>query len=274
MCLLCFCASMPALADSNDINNPSFELFDYNSPLDFNIPRDWGHVKYTAVVNCFNKRNPDWNLDPVRGLLPYDGNYFVILSTGDFSPEPNYAELRQPVTINAGDRITGAYFFGTYDYMSFNDWGTIQLVQPGTNIVEANIVRVCIADIKSYRSMRGWQRFDYVFDINGNYDLRIFVSDYEDFAYNSYFAVDGLVICPNSPILGDINADCTVNSLDIAMLANDWMCDCNTPSIFNDPNHNCAHGTDSDKNSIVNFKDLQVIINYWLFGTMQGVIEE
>ncbi|HBG78931.1 MAG TPA: hypothetical protein DDW84_08870 [Phycisphaerales bacterium] len=279
-CLCCFCASMSALADSNDINNPGFEIFDINSPPDFNAPAGWKRTNYTAVMSSFagrfsNLRPPNWPLDQDIGLLPYEGERFVVLSTGDLLPEPNHAELRQSITIKPGDRLTGAYFFGTNDWTPYDDWGAIQLVQPDTNIIEVNIIRVCVADVESFRSMRGWQRFDYIFDANqaGEYDLRIFISDKQDYIYNSYFAVDGLVICPNSPISGDINADCAVDFFDFAMLANDWLCDCNDLSVFNDPNHNCMYGTDSDNNGIVDFNDLQDIIEYWLSGTMQGIVE-
>ncbi|MFA6186654.1 MAG: hypothetical protein WC770_05510 [Phycisphaerae bacterium] len=263
---------MPALADSNDINNPSFEIFDYNESLDYNTPTGWERVNYAAITNYFNNRSTNW--DPnFRGLLPYEGNYFVVLSSLDGMT--NFSEIRQEITINPGDRLTGAYFFGTHDYIPYDDWAVIQLVDTNDTVVGKNIVDVNIARVQSWGSMRGWKRFDYVFDANqaGTYDLKIAVFDKYDSILASYFAVDGLVICPNSPISGDINADCAVDFFDFAMLADDWMCDCNDNGVFNDPNHNCVYGTDSDNSGFVDFNDLQAIANHWLFGTMQGIIE-
>jgi hypothetical protein len=269
---------MPAIAlgDVNDFNNPSFELYyDVNESPDFNAPTNWERTNYTSVVSRFNYRGTNWRLDPNIGLIPYEGNYFVLLSSvngGGF-----YSEIRQEITINADDRLTGAYFFGTDDYRPYDDWAVIQLVMPDTNdVVGPNIVDVNVADVQSYGSMRGWKRFDYVFDANqaGTYDLKIAVFDKSDTILASYFAVDGLLICPNSPVFGDINADCDINFLDFAMLANDWMCDCNDSSIFNDPNHNCVHGTDFDESNFVDFDDLQVIIDNWLLSAIHGVIEE
>jgi hypothetical protein len=276
-CLFCFCASIPALAfDPNDFNNPGFELFyDVNENPDFNAPTGWERANYTAVVSYFNDRDYNWKLGS-GGLLPYEGNYFVLLSSVDGGA--TFSEIRQQITVNLGDRLTGAYFFGTHDYRYFDDWAQIQLVVPDTNnVVGEDIVEVNVADVQSHGSMRGWKRFDYIFDdVNqvGTYDLRIAVFDKDDSVLASYFAVDGLVICPNSPIYGDINADCIVNFLDFAMLATDWMCDCSDSNTFNDPNHNCVYGTDFDNSNLVDFNDLQVIIDYWLLSTIQGVIEE
>jgi hypothetical protein len=281
-CLFCFCASISALADSN-LQNPSFEFFyDANESPDFNAPTGWERIDYgfyvnsAAVMNQFNARGTNWKLDVVKGLLPYDGNSFVVLSSMDGGTF--FSEIRQEITINVGDRLTGAYFFGTHDYMDFNDWGAIQLVIPDTNtVVGENIVYVDVNEVHNYGSIRGWKKFEYIFDANqaGTYDLRIIVSDFTDSLLASYFAVDGLVICRQSPIFGDINADCIVNFLDFAMLANDWMCDCNNPNIFNDPNYNCVYGTNlDDSDNIVDLKDLQVIADNWLFSTIQGVIEE
>jgi hypothetical protein len=257
------------------IENGGFELYDYNAPPDFNTPTGWERTNYTAVVGSFAGRffaqRYNWILDANIGLIPYEGECFVVLSTGDFLPEPNHAELRRLITINAGDRLTGAYFFGTNDWTPWNDWGTIQLVLPDTNTVVKEIVDVHVADVQSFRSMKGWKRFDCVFDANqaGDYDLKIFVSDYGDYIYNSYFAVDGLTICPQGPPFADINTDCIVGFQDFAMLANDWMCDCNNLEVFNDPNHNCVYGTDITENGLVDINDLQIMSDYWLEGMRQ-----
>jgi hypothetical protein len=266
---------MSALAFDGDFNNPGFELFyDVNEYPDFNAPTGWERTNEAKVVSDFNGRDYAWDSNFI-GLHPYEGNYFVVLSS--FNDGPFYSEIRQEITVHAGDRLTGAYFFGTYDYVPFNDYAAIQLVLPDSNtVVGRNIVDVNVPDVGDHSSMRGWKRFDYIFGVDqtGTYDLKIRVEDISDTRLASYFAVDGLVICPNSPIFGDINADCIVNFPDFAMLATDWMCDCNDSTTFNDPNHNCIYGTDFDESNLVDFNDLQVIIDNWLLSTIDGIIEE
>lgn len=268
---------MSAFAFAGDFNNPGFELFcDVNESPDFNTPIGWDCTNYAAVVNQFFNRSENWVLDPNIGLLPYEGNYFVLLSSIDGGEV--FSEIRQTITVHAGDRLTGAYFFGTEDYRPFDDWATIQLVVPDTNdVVGPNIVHISVADVQSYGSLRGWKRFDYIFapSQSGTYDLKIKVEDKSDTVLASYFAIDGLVICPSFGIIyGDINADCIVNFFDFAMLAADWMCDCNDSNTFNDPNSNCVYGTDIDDSNFVDLDDLQILTDYWLMSTMQGIIEE
>src|SRR3990172_6451167 len=77
------------------IENSGFELYDYNATPNFSTPTGWERTNYTAVVGSFAGRFSDqryfnWSLDPNIGLIPYEGERFVVLSTGDFSPEPNH----------------------------------------------------------------------------------------------------------------------------------------------------------------------------------------
>jgi hypothetical protein len=118
-----------AQAEPN-LYNGKFELFDANGG-DFNTPTGWQHKNYTAVISNFIPYRP-WLL-PEEGLVPFEGDYFVMLSTGDmYDTDPNYAQIWQTITVDAGDKLTGVYFFGTYDYMDFNDFAEIKLV-PSAN---------------------------------------------------------------------------------------------------------------------------------------------
>ena len=275
--------------------NGRFEFYDFNDVLEINTPTGWQHENYTAVVGQFKPGRGGvnhWRIDPNIGLFPFEGNYFLVLSTGGVVPEPNHAKVWQNINIEAGNKLTGVYFFGTRDYINpmyyprFNDWAEIKLIPTDSNPQGINLVHVTVEDMGSFGygdngSMSGWKRFEYTFDADqaGNYDLIISVSDYWDADYDTYFAIDGLVLCQNPPQSGDLSCDCTVNFQDFALFAADWLYDCNDPSIhndpnsdpnlYNDPNTNCLLGTDLSKNGPVDINDLQIMTEHWLEGTKE-----
>jgi hypothetical protein len=292
--LLSLCLTVQGFG-APDVTNGRFELYDYNQILDINTPTDWQCENYTAVVGYFVPQpgrgaTTNWRINLQTGLLPFEGEHFLVLSTGNVSQPVQYAKVWQSITVQAGEKLTGVYFFGTCDYIqsypSFNDWGEITLVHETDPNQDVNLVHVAVEDVGSFGigdngSMSGWKRFEYVFDANhtGTYNLIILVSDYGDLDYESYLAVDGLVLCHNPPVTGDLNCDCTVDFQDFALLAADWLCDCNDPNVhndpqskpdlYNDPNFNCLLGTDLTGDGPVDTNDLQVMSEHWLEGTKE-----
>ena len=114
--------SKPAVSE---ILNGDFE--DYIAGSDFNTPADWNTTNYTAVVGNFiphpiQGNTGNWQIDVEAGLDPFEGDHFVVLSTGDVEPDPQYAEIVQRVHTSPNEVLFGAYFFGTCDYMPFNDY--------------------------------------------------------------------------------------------------------------------------------------------------------
>lgn len=258
--------------------NGRFELFDYNDTIDINTPTGWQYENYTDVVGHFIPHpepgeTTNWRINLQTGLLPFEGEHFLVLSTGDMPEQVAYAKVWQSITVGAGDKLTGVYFFGTCDYKPYNDFAYIKLIPPRNdpNLSEVNIVQISIQDLGDFSSMSGWERFEKTFDVNqaGTYDLTILVSDYGDAIWDTYFAVDGIVLCHNPPPAGDLSCDCTVNFEDFALLAVDWLCDCNNPNVYNDPNSNCLLGTDLTGDGPVDTKDLQIMSEYWLEGTKE-----
>lgn len=270
-------------------NNGRFELFDVNGPYGtygFNTPTGWYcDANYAAVVDKLTPRDYRWKLQ--TDLLPFDGNHFLLLSTGTeniLRYEPNNAKIWQTISVNAGDKLTGVYFFGTRDYSSFLDWGEIKLTPlADSNLHELSIVYVTVEDVGSFGSndagsMSGWKRFEYTFNADeaGIYKLTIRACDYHDAVYDTFFAVDGLVLCHNPAQAGDFSCDCTVNFEDFAFLAADWLCNCKDPNIFNDPqsdpnlyndpNSNCLLGTDLSNDGPVDANDLMILSENWLEG--------
>ncbi len=272
-------------ADPNGIINGSFELYDVNTVLEFNMPTGWntdGH--YTAIVDHLTPRGPKWKLK--KDLLPFDGNHFLLLSTGmerKLPTDPNQANVWQTITVNAGDKITGVYFFGTVDYNVYKDWATIQLIPMEPNLSYLQLVYVDVVKVGSWHqyetgSISGWKRFEHTFTFGeaGTYTLVIRVCDYKDNLYDSFFAVDSLVLCHNPAQAGDFSCDCTVNFKDFAYFAHDWRCNCKDPNVhndhqsdpnyYNDPNSYCLLGTDLNNDGPVDINDLQIMSEHWLEG--------
>lgn len=271
---------------AGDPNNGRFEFFDHNETLDINRPSGWYYdANYAAVVSSLTPRDSLWKL--TTNLIPFEGDYFLLLSTGTENlniTEPYGTEIRQTINAEAGDKLTGVYFFGTIDYSGFIDWGTIRAIPIENPSQPIEIVYVTVEDVGSYGSgdtgsMSGWRRFEYTFETAGTYELNISVNDYSDSIYDSFFAVDSLVLCHNPSGAGDFSCDCTVNFEDFVFLAADWMCNCKDPNVFddpesdpnfyNDPDRNCLLGTDLSNNGPVDVNDLGILSENWLEGTKE-----
>ena len=166
--------------------------------------------------------------------------------------------MSQQIQFYPGQRLSGVYFFGTCDYLNFNDYAEIELVGEPNSIL---LMHIDISDVGSHSSNEGWQRFKYTFteETAGQYDLTFTVRDMVDRYFESYLAVDGLSICDSPPPYGDINYDCHVDIFDFALLAADWYKASNDPNISQEE-------TDLDQSGFVDESDLALIGLYWLTG--------
>ena len=274
--ILILCITVPVCAQ---IYNGDFELIDQNSPLDFNAPLDWERESYAAIANNFVPKpekgaTSNWKIDVQKGLYPFEGESFVVLSTGDLSaplPDPQYAQIKQRIMVSTGQRLAGVYFFGTCDYIPYEDFATIKLVPiPNSGLRDIILINIDVGDVGSYGSMDGWDFFEYTFsEIEaGIYELVLTVSDLGDAIFKSYLAVDNITLC-YAPGYGDLNYDCQVNMFDFTLFANDWLQDCSDPNYLADPNNNCRYGTDIDNNGPVDANDLYLMSQFWLGGDIQ-----
>lgn len=291
MCALLVCQAAAIVSPFNG----SFELSEPNesksSQFSFpiNDPNGWQTINFVTVSSGFLPLNfpgtkTNWQINMDIGLRPFKGNNVLVLSSSDSSV--GTAEARQSVTIGEGDRITGAYFFGTCDYRPWDDWGDIRLIPKTSGLP---VILVAYADIdllgENFGSFGGWQKFSHIFSAAeaGDYDLVLSVNDKDDFQLESYLIVDNITIFRNDPANpqpedGDFNCDGTVDIADFAMLANDWQYDCAHPRMYDDrdhstqyydPNCNCLLGTDMNKNGIVEYNDITILSDNWLLGQKQ-----
>ena len=273
-----------------DPNNGGFESYDYNALNELNRPSEWYYdANYATVVSYLAPFSNRWRIP--KGLYAFEGNDFLLLSTGDAPNGPsssNGTKAWQTIDVNAGDKLTGVYFFGTDDYSTFLDWGEIKLISLADPNKEILVAYADVEDVGSYNSgdsgsMSGWKRFEYIFDANqtGVYELEISVCDYQDSIYDTFLAVDSIILCRNPSGQGDFNCDCTVNLTDFAIIANNWMCNCKDPNVlndsqsdpnyYNDPNNNCLLGIDMDNNGPVDMNDIEIFTENWLTGTKEDL---
>jgi hypothetical protein len=239
------------------ILNPGFE---YATVVgDMNEPNDWNSQNFVSVMREFTPTPTNghfnyWLTQPP--LFPHEGDSFVVLSTS--VDNIKVAEMSQEIIFAAGEKLTGWYFFGTCDYMEWNDWATISLIaEPNQSIRDILLVSVDVAEVGDYSSTDGWQYFEHVFSETdeGLYELKFFISDYSDAVFESYLAVDDLGICIGEEY-GDIYEDCQVDFLDVSILAKYWLEDC--------PDPNLCENADLDLSGVVDYNDLGVIGDNWL----------
>ncbi len=189
------------VSSASSINNSGFESSELGDGFD--IPSGWHVENYCAVISNFL---PDaypgdksaWQIDTNAELTAYEGSKFALISNGDSSV--SYGRMSQQITVHAGDIITGAYFFGTCDYVPWDDYAEIRLVAADSSGLENIIlVHISVADVSNYGSTDGWVTFQseaFTYLNCGTYTLECSVNDTADYQLESYFAIDALHIIP------------------------------------------------------------------------------
>jgi hypothetical protein len=186
---------------AGSILNPGFEFADPGA--DFDTPKDWTVENYAADIEKFipseySGSKDAWKIDLITGLEPYEGQKLALLTNG--GSDVTYGKMYQQIYVGAGEKITGAYFFGVCDYTTWDDYAYIKLIAlPGSGQSDIEIVSVNLLDVGNYGSTDGWVEFEsIVFDSSnaGRYILECAVYDQADSILESYFALDGFAIVP------------------------------------------------------------------------------
>lgn len=199
---------------------------------------------------------------------PVEGPFFVLLSTGDAQgirseSLTEYSSIEQLITVQPGDVLSGYYFFGTCDYIPFDDTGLIELYPDDPNDGRSTITlaSLSVTTLGNYQATDGWQRFQYQFGDNeqGQYLLYCEVRDVRDRIYKSYLALDNFRLCRGPMLEGDYTLDCKVDFDDFDLLTQGWLADCNDPNTVSDPNIPC-HALFPDPNSLNNLILLEYLL--------------
>jgi hypothetical protein len=258
---LVFCSQFAAA----EILNGSFEQVDSN---DSNLPVFWqidrGGV-LPEIRRSYSTLEEPYKSNNEVNLMPMDGQHFLLLRSDNAGRRPlidsNYSQISQNITVTAGERLSGAYFFSTGDYIPYYDTGTIKLVPDSgsnsANLHEILLAEKSVSDVGNYQTMLNWETF--VHDFNdaeaGNYTLILQITDAFDRLFTSHLAVDALKLCYMPS--GDINSDCRVDVNDLQPLMTQWLNSC-------DANSGWCGKTDLNQSGSVDLVDFAIFANNWL----------
>jgi len=237
---------------------------------DSNIPLLWqidSNGVLPEIRQSFSTHETPYPSDVNVTIGPFEGQYFVLLRSDSLGYlRTNFSRLSQKITVQAGQSITGAYFFSTGDYIPYNDSAIIKLVpDPCSNpagLTEILLAYMDVASVGSYQTMQDWEEFTYDFNDAdaGTYTLILQIEDAIDNVFTSRLAVDALKIVPKPDcpytLEGDIDDNCKVDFFDLDLLASEWLNNCDSSTWCN----NC----DINQSSMVDFADFATIAGNWL----------
>ncbi len=229
--------SFPASAQ---VMNGDFELSEPNALGA--LPTGWTTKNYARVHESYQPvfergQQASWSFYD-NTVLPWSGSKFLVLSTGDVPGVSDSAithgMARQLITFKKGDTLRGKYFFGTGDYLGWNDWAEVKLVpyDPNDRTKRSILVKyVDVQEVGDYKSTDGWQTFSHQFTVAdaGSYYLECIVWDRTDAIYKSYLMIDA-VESSQLPPDADYNADGKVDYADLAVFASVLYTDCTDPN--------------------------------------------
>jgi hypothetical protein len=198
-----------------------------------------------------------------------------VLSTGDIGSDSASVKgvAKQLIKFNKGDTLHGKYFFGTGDYLGWNDYAEISLTAADPNKQRGfQLEYIDVATVGDYKSTDGWQSFSYTFNEYdaGEYYLSFAVYDKTDAIYKSYLMIDDIK-CSVLPPEGDYNADGDINYADIITFNNVVFQDCT------DPNAICTYfdiagneiSYDKNGDDLITPEDMAPVAENWLWAPIE-----
>lgn len=128
----------------------------------------------------------DSGVNPPRTYNPIDGSNFAYLESAD---NGSYTQLLQSFTAKPGDILSGWSFFDTTDYLPFNDFAEVRVLQNG--IVIATLFEANIAGVGNYGGTP-WTEWSYAFTTGGTFTLEARVTNDGDSVVESYLGLDAI----------------------------------------------------------------------------------
>jgi hypothetical protein len=171
------CVSVPvATSAAVPIVNGGFETGNFTG-WTVNIPAG-GDAR---VVTSFN------------GILPKEGSYFALLTNGQ---QDVYTMASQSFTVDSpGTMIDGWAFFGTLDYLPWNDDSKVEITLTSGGQVIATLFQSNVAALNNQQgnfSATPWTYFLYTFTAPGQYTIQGGVVNRIDSNVHSYIGLDGI----------------------------------------------------------------------------------
>ena len=255
------------------IVNGDFEMSEPNAIG--TLPVGWTTRNYARVHETYTPafergQQAVWSFEN-NTVTSASGRSFLVLSTGDIGPDSTitHGMAKQLINFKKGETLRGKYFFGTGDYLGWNDWAEIRLVPFDPNSRRSILVKyVDVQEVGDYSSTDGWQIFTHEFNAydEGAYYLECIVWDRTDAIYKSYLMIDS-VESSQVPPDADFNADGKVNYSDLTVFANVLYQDCT------DPNAICTYidargeevSFDFNQDKLITPDDMEPLGNNWLW---------
>lgn len=257
------------------IENGDFEISEPNAIG--SVPTGWSTQNYARVHQSFTPtfergQTVTWSFEN-NTIVPATGNNYLLLSTGDIGYDhlTSYGMASQNCFFKKDQTIRGLYFFGTGDYLGWNDYAEIRLIPTDPNNTRLRSILVEYIDVASvgdFKSTDGWQPFSYKFkqDETGEYSLEFIVYDKTDAIFKSYLAIDH-VKCEYLPPAGDYNGDGTVDNLDLATFNSVLYTDCSDPNAITTyidaAGNEMSFDVNNDKQ--ITPEDSKPMLKYWLW---------
>jgi hypothetical protein len=271
--LVCVSLAFFSLPVLSQIINGDFETSEPNRLG--NIPTGWETENYALIHESYTPmfergQTVDWSFADAT-VTPAQGDGFLVLSTGDMGSDSSttYGLARQLVKFTSGQTLHGKYFFGTGDYLGWNDYAEIRAIPKDPNRLRGfQIEYIDVAIVGDYGSTDGWETFSHTFtkDDEGEYYLTFGVYDKTDAIYKSYLMIDDIQ-CGILPPEGDYNADGLINYADIITFNQVVYQDCN------DVNSICHYvdlagnvvSYDYNDDGWITPEDVEPVIQNWLW---------
>ena len=146
-----------------------------------------------GVVSSYDVMDSN-NIIVLKTFIPVEQSFFAVIPTGG-----SFTQILQSVTVNAGQTISGNYFFATRDYGQYDDRASINLVPASdSGLSTIGLVGIGASDVGDEGFTQDWIAFCHTFTSTqaGRYDLVCRVDDAFDPLYPSYLGVDNLAITP------------------------------------------------------------------------------
>lgn len=254
--------------------NGDFEMSEPNSLGA--VPIGWTTKNYARVHEAYTPifergQQVSWSFESNR-VLPAKGASFLVLSTGDIGADSSitFANAMQLINFKKGDTLRGKYFFGTGDYLGWNDYAEIKLIpfDPNSGKRTMTVTNIDVQMVGDFSSTDGWQTFSHEFTAAqaGMYYLFFGVYDKTDAIYKTYLMIDDVEVGP-VPKAADFNADGKVDYVDLSIFANVLYQDCT------DPNAICTYmditgnevSYDFDQDQTITPSDMTPLGDNWLW---------
>ncbi|MEM9213209.1 MAG: Calx-beta domain-containing protein [Cyanobacteria bacterium P01_F01_bin.150] len=101
--------------------------------------------------------------------------------------------ITKELTVEAGDRLTFDWLFGTFDYVGYMDAGIVSISSDSTEILSTVLSPIEVSPANIYEET-GWETFSYTFTQGGTFTVGMGVVDAGDRVVDSLLLIDNITV--------------------------------------------------------------------------------